>query len=80
MPIFEFKCEKCEKVFEELTSFNKIDSVLCSCGNEHVSRIPSSFSSHIKQKSSSCSVSDRCAAVSDCGVPPCHLGSSCHGS
>ena len=73
MPIFEFKCEACGKVFEELVSLDKIDSVSCGCGHKKVQRIPSTFSSKVKEKSTPCKIADNCAANSG-GVPPCHGG------
>ena len=31
MPIYEYKCLKCEKIFEELQSFNDKELEVCSC-------------------------------------------------
>lgn len=43
MPTFVFKCDKCKVVFEDLCTFNQIDSIRCSgCGGEvnHLPTIP----------------------------------------
>ena len=36
MPIYDFKCKSCDKVFEELCKFNVYDSVVCSCGSKKI--------------------------------------------
>jgi len=48
MPIYEFKCNKCEKIFEQLIfSSDEEENLACpSCGQRGVaSRLMSSFSS-----------------------------------
>ncbi|MBW1723097.1 MAG: zinc ribbon domain-containing protein [Deltaproteobacteria bacterium] len=66
MPIFEFKCNNCGKVFEELVISSKKDEVgICpKCGSQDTSRLLSSFSSSVQGSggglgvlSSSCSSS-----------------------
>ncbi|MBW1858194.1 MAG: zinc ribbon domain-containing protein [Deltaproteobacteria bacterium] len=47
MPIYEFKCNKCEKIFEQLIfSSDEEEKLACpSCGKRNTSRLMSSFSS-----------------------------------
>ncbi len=47
MPIFEFVCNECDKVFEDLVlSLSRIDEVVCpSCGSAKVKKKMSTFSS-----------------------------------
>jgi len=47
MPIYEFKCNKCEKIFEQLIfSSDEEEKLACpSCGQSDTSRLMSSFSS-----------------------------------
>jgi len=46
MPIFEFVCQDCEKLFEELIfGFNTDDVVCPTCGSEHVRKKMSTFAS-----------------------------------
>ena len=47
MPIYEFKCNKCEKIFEQLIfSSDEEEKLGCpSCGQSNTSRLMSSFSS-----------------------------------
>ncbi len=46
MPIFEFVCKDCERIFEELVFGFNTDGVLCpSCGSEQVRKKMSTFAS-----------------------------------
>lgn len=46
MPIYEFKCNRCENTFEQLVlSSDEEENVTCpSCGDRDTSRLMSSFS------------------------------------
>ena len=46
MPLYEFKCNRCESTFEQLIlSSDEEDNVICpSCGERDTSRLMSSFS------------------------------------
>lgn len=48
MPIYEFKCKSCEKVFEELVPMNtEGDRLKCpQCGNVGARRLISAFAAH----------------------------------
>ncbi len=54
MPIFEFFCEECDQIFEELVrSINAIDEVVCpGCQNERVMKKLSTFTSKVAGASS----------------------------
>jgi len=63
MPIYEYQCNKCGCVFEELVlSSDGVDEFSCpTCGDEDICRLMSSFScgasSDVGERSSSCSPS-----------------------
>ncbi|MBW2609056.1 MAG: zinc ribbon domain-containing protein [Deltaproteobacteria bacterium] len=46
MPIYEYRCNKCENAFEQLVfpSDNEDKFICPSCGGKDISRIASSFS------------------------------------
>ncbi len=48
MPIYEFKCKSCEKVFDELVPMNtEGDSLKCpKCGSVGARRLVSAFAAH----------------------------------
>lgn len=49
MPLFEFVCEECNQMFEELVrSVNAIDGVICpGCQSERVTKKLSTFASKV---------------------------------
>ena len=59
MPLFEYKCEKCGKVFEKLV-VNHDTGVKCEdCGSEQVKKLLSTFSASVAEGAKkSCSVSE----------------------
>ena len=71
MPIFEYRCEKCDTIFEKLVK-NSSSEVLCEkCGSKEVKKQLSSFSAKVNDGgSSSCSVSDcaSCCPSGSCGI------------
>ncbi len=71
MPIYEYKCEKCGKVFEELTlSANSKKTIKCpDCGGDS-SRQVSGFAAISKSSASNCQMPD-----GSCGM----TGNSCCG-
>ena len=68
MPIYEFKCNKCEKNFEQLIFFSDEEEKLTCplCGQIDVSRLMSSFSSGSSSsgKNLSSGLSSSCASSS----------------
>lgn len=56
MPIFEYKCEKCNSVFEMFVRSKKeSESVSCiNCGSKKINKLFSSFYSHVKNDSLRC--------------------------
>lgn len=34
MPLYDYKCNSCEKVFEKLVSMSSTDTIYCECGKE----------------------------------------------
>jgi putative FmdB family regulatory protein len=59
MPLYEYQCKKCEKMFEILLSFRELDDpVKCpDCGSEETDRLLSTFSASVgdSTRNSSCS-------------------------
>ena len=55
MPIFEYKCNKCNSMFEQLQkSTKRNDDVICpSCNSNDIIKLISAFNS-LKSSSSSC--------------------------
>ncbi|UCH08067.1 MAG: zinc ribbon domain-containing protein [Deltaproteobacteria bacterium] len=66
MPIYEFKCNKCENVFEQLVfpSDGDIKPPCPSCGENDTCRQMSSFSCGSSDKSLSSGFSSGCASPS----------------
>jgi putative FmdB family regulatory protein len=56
MPLYEYKCKKCEKNFETLVSLSKADDpVKCPyCGYEKSERLLSTFCASVGSKGASC--------------------------
>lgn len=45
MPIFEYRCEKCDHTFEKLVFSGDTETVRCpECGSEQVKKLISAFS------------------------------------
>lgn len=72
MPIYEFRCEKCNEKFEALCGFSNIASIRCpSCSSTDLVRVFSTFGSKVEgqdfmssgSKCSSCTSSN----CSTCG-------------
>nr|HDM99601.1 zinc ribbon domain-containing protein [Deltaproteobacteria bacterium] len=66
MPIYEYKCEKCNKIFESfvLSSRDKMGIKCPECGSKEVGKMLSSFSS-VSTGPVSCSP----GGASSCGSP-----------
>ena len=71
MPIFEYKCEKCNTTFEKLVP-NSDSKVICTkCGSKKVKKQLSSFSAKVNEGGKgSCSISDcgSCCPSGSCGL------------
>ena len=47
MPLYEYRCEACDRYFEELVGANDADSVRCpKCDSKRVERLLSVFAPH----------------------------------
>ncbi|GAG69346.1 unnamed protein product [marine sediment metagenome] len=71
MPIFEYKCKKCNKVFEKLILSSSSDDVITcpECGDKDVIKLFSNFSSNVSEESS-----DFDLGSSPYSCPTCSLG------
>jgi len=68
MPIFEFRCNNCEKEFESLVFSSGKDPVICpSCGSSDTRKLLSVFA---------CSGTDKILASSGCSSHGGHAGHS----
>ena len=74
MPIYEFKCNNCGNLFEELCPMgSQGEGVKCPvCESEDVTKQFSSFASQVKGSSSSSSASS-CPTCSTCSTGMCGL-------
>jgi len=77
MPIFEYKCSKCNKVFEELVTGNQEKSIPCpSCGSVETEKRMSVIGGIAMGKSASDSpCRSNCAHASSCAAAS---SGSCH--
>lgn len=70
MPLFEYKCKKCNTVFEKLV-IHSDDKVVCeNCGSEKAEKQLSTFAAKVNEgEGNSCSVSDctSCCPSGTCG-------------
>lgn len=72
MPVFEYKCKKCSKVFEMLI-YNKDEEIKCpACNSKELTKLISGFATI---SSSSPSETPSCGPDS---CPSCQYGSSCN--
>ena len=75
MPIYEFKCKKCDNRFELLCSMSGGDGVTCpDCGGGKVTRLLSSFFSRSvgSDGSSHSHGGDKCSGCSSGACATCH--------
>jgi len=73
MPIFEYKCRKCNKIFEELIlSSNSTNEIKCSeCGNKDVIKLFSNFSSNPSEESSDFDLGSTSSSCPTCSTNTC---------
>ena len=70
MPIFEFRCQACQKEFEEFTSYNQIKTVTCpKCKSKKIDKQISRLGGIQMGKAapSSCPVAQGCPSAQTCG-------------
>ncbi|OGF51973.1 MAG: hypothetical protein A2044_00770 [Candidatus Firestonebacteria bacterium GWA2_43_8] len=73
MPLFEFTCGKCKKVFEELLFSSDISGVNCpGCGSKKVKRKMSAFG--VKSGGAKGNSEQDCAYRKTCTKPSCSCG------
>jgi putative FmdB family regulatory protein len=70
MPIYEYRCTKCEKVYEELVTGDRNQKVPCPyCGSDITEKIPSVIGGiAMKGSSSGPSCGSGCASASACAA------------
>ena len=63
MPLFEYRCTKCEHVFEELQSASDTTKPTCpKCGSKKTERILSTFSPSVKGPAGSACDTGSCSS------------------
>jgi putative FmdB family regulatory protein len=68
MPIFEYRCSKCDEVFEELVLSRNTATVKCpSCGGQKVQPLISRFAAQTGGKSDSGACFNQAAGVCQAG-------------
>jgi putative FmdB family regulatory protein len=73
MPLYEFTCGKCRKVFEELLYGSGISNISCpGCGSKKVIRKMSAFG--VKSGGDKGSLEQACAFRKTCAKPSCSCG------
>jgi putative FmdB family regulatory protein len=65
MPLYEYKCPKCGRRFEEIVTLSRADEVVCeSCGYEKPERLMSTFATGFASAGSSVGSSSSCSSGS----------------
>jgi putative FmdB family regulatory protein len=79
MPIYEYRCDDCGKVFEEILSDTSIKSLPCpSCNSKKTEKLMSRIGAVGKGKSGSADFA--CGAGAPCpGAASCGAGGCCSG-
>jgi putative FmdB family regulatory protein len=74
MPIFEYRCKECGKVFEELISGDRNRSIPCpSCQSSNTEKLMSAIGGISMGKSSAGPCGSSCSSASSC----CSSGGGC---
>ncbi|MBI4744106.1 MAG: zinc ribbon domain-containing protein [Actinobacteria bacterium] len=70
MPVYEYKCKACGKVFDVLTSFNNLDKkAACEfCGSKRTVKLISGFAFKSEGKMSSSSKSCTTCSATSCST------------
>lgn len=69
MPIFEYKCEACENVYEELVTGDRDKKIPCpSCGSDKTRKLMSAIGGISMGSSSSSGCASSCANASSCAM------------
>lgn len=74
MPIFEYKCKKCNKVFEELILLSSSDNVIAcpKCGSKDLIKLFSNFGSNVSEESSDLDLGSSPSSCSTCSLDTCN--------
>lgn len=76
MPVYNYRCDKCETISEILKRDHSNSPVRCSeCGSESLKKLITS--SYMIKMDSYSSGSTCCGRTERCDTPPCSNGSSC---
>lgn len=72
MPLYEFRCAKCDHQFEHLTRTQQVPTDLAcpQCGSKEVKRLLSSFFAHTAPAKSKAAVPEHCRECPSAG-PSC---------
>jgi len=74
MPIYEFRCKNCRKVFEELVHGGKETQVACpDCGGSQHEKLMSTFSGRMAKK-----IPNPDCRETGCAGSACRFSEQCH--
>ncbi len=69
MPIFEYRCEKCGNVFEEIVSGNRDKKISCpACQSANTEKLMSAIGAISMGKSSAGPCGSSCSSASSCAA------------
>ncbi len=76
MPIYDFKCQSCSRIFESLV--RETGKAVCcpNCGSQEVKRLISA--SYLVKTESRASGVTCCGRTERCDTPPCSTDEGCH--
>lgn len=79
MPIYEFRCAKCQTIFEELVRMGHTgEGLSCpKCGESEITKQMSACFGHSSSPASSCDYAEMCGAAQ--GQTPSCCGGACAG-
>jgi len=77
MPIYEYKCKECDKVFEQLMRSSSDQPDACpKCGGRKLVKQFSSFSASVHEHASLPCASGSCPTAGSCGGGSCPFSNS----
>ena len=76
MPIYEFRCQNCGKIFESLVRDSSRTTCCPDCGSERVENLISA--SYLVKTGSQVPGTTCCGSTERCDTPPCSVDGGCH--
>jgi putative FmdB family regulatory protein len=76
MPIYEFRCQNCGKIFEYLVRDSSRTTCCPDCGSDGVEKLISA--SYIMKTGSQVPGTTCCGSTERCDASPCSVDGGCH--